>query len=1684
MSQQLTITITAKDGTSAVFSKIASAARSMSSAVASSGKSGAGGLKELGSAGTTAAAALSKEAAEASKASTATQKLSSSAKQASGSMDSLADKSTKVGAALGSTVAILAKLGQASVQQQQSIKGIERAYGDAADGVLEFTERLQDSTAFSNEQGRQAAQIAQTLVKNYGMSVEATEELISRSADLATVYGIDLADAVQRTSSAIRGEAESAEFLGISLQDNYVAAQAAARGITGWSTSMTEAEKAAFRMTLLMEQTNYSVGSAGEFAQTSAGQTQQLANRFQDLTVGVGGLLGPLSQGAAGMADMSIALTLGGAAIGKFVGGLTGVGSKMLSLVGMINPVGIAITALVAAGAAVVAAWQINEQANAALADSYTDLNAAIEATMTAQQALVAGQIRYDFDQAGQVDALSESYGIAENAAQDFFNFLGGVTSQFEMMNLTTQEQTKMNELLAQSFTNVSDAGTDGLISAMGKLETEVESFATSGNLAMQALEDLNTALEFNGDGASNVDAAIESLNQSYAAGTIDAQTYADGLDYVATHLDEIAAGADGAAESVRTVNDVLSDINNKLAQAKAKEDVVDGLFGSAARWDAQVQAIRETERAMVEAAKVGTPFEAGFGAEGRGDFDAIQAELDEIAAAEAEVAEQARATAEALRGQLVPALDGASSGFAGFVQPGEDVLDTLARISPNLDNVGGSFLQFADNLNDAKQALDGVLTTFSAIDSLGQGAGSASDIATKLIGDPGTWATVDDLLQSGAISVEQYNDAVASGTSIQANNLAIQEDLNAVRANQLPLLDSQVTKLAAYVDGLADASAAEQQQALYLMDSANQAKVAASYSTAYAASLGEIPPEVATQIIADGAQADPILGSILESFGLIEVGANGVITVNFPTKSVLDDAATAVNNLNNSQIEMFLALIDGQVTQQELADVESHMVEIDGKKVTAEVAVEVDDSSLSTLDSDLSSSASGKGITVDVNANTEPLRAGIADIQPAPIEVPVKLGAVETQMPSESDISSKFDTQAADQTVQVTLEAVDNASPVVARVMQAVSALRGLSGDVQLKATDNASSVIARVMQAANALQSVSGSITLEAEDNSGSVIAQAMQAANAYAQGNYQATIQAVDNSGSVVAQAMQAANAYAAGDYTGVLNANDQASALINTVTGLANTYASGSYVGMITANDQASALIQTATDLANTFASTYTATLNAVDNASGVISSVAGQLAALDGTTATTYVETVQLGTLPAKALGGAIRGEGLPRAAMGRNVLVGEAGEEVVTLPFGSFVKPHGADGGKKPEDMFPDVNMSEAYKKGSDSAKAFYKGLYDEAKSALREGRTDINTTRFDSKGDAAKAIREYLDLERVADRLKSKIAQGAAFDDKQRARLKKFEEDTEQTADKAVKTMDTAGAEAGAEFSDSMSTSLDTGSVVDQVMKLKDEFIATMKGAGGATGDAMSAVESFNEEVANIVGGMKGLDKGTEKATEGISDSFGDVTDDAQDMGDDVGDELVKGIAGGAEEATDALGQVSQMMNQLSGQAVDPTVGIDNKKASDELKDVANSMQQLNGMSATPDVKVTTDDSSFDAFLNKVQKNAQLGVTVTVTTKEKAAKPVKQLGGQVSFERDIPHAANGRIITVGEAGEENVILPYGSMVMPHDASRSRNAADAQTSGNLQIFGNVTIVPPTSDLYNAVSAQFMSMQRD
>lgn len=297
--------------------------------------------------------------------------------------------------------------------------------------------------------------------------------------------------------------------------------------------------------------------------------------------------------------------------------------------------------------------------------------------------------------------------------------------------------------------------------------------------------------------------------------------------------------------------------------------------------------------------------------------------------------------------------------------------------------------VDWAQDIGQSGAALDQVLRTFQQIDSLGQRSASAGSIAENLVGKPGEWAEIDDMLvrwlehaqgvEETAAAYDRYNQTVQAGYEIQESNARVQQLLNDIRADQLPLLAEEQLAYEQNLQYLAGLNAQEQRRALMLQDSSVQAQIATMYNTAYAASIGEIPKEVATEMIVEAANADAALKDILLQLGLISE-VDGEIRVNFPDA---DATVSAINRITIAILSLE-ALASGKTVyeiavelygEEEAKDILGYFEDEDGRRHNVEVDVQTTGTGdLETANAQLKevTLADGTVVTVKTEVDTE----------------------------------------------------------------------------------------------------------------------------------------------------------------------------------------------------------------------------------------------------------------------------------------------------------------------------------------------------------------------------------------------------------------------------------------------------------------------------------------------------------------------------------------------------------------------------------------------------------------------------------------------------------------------------------------------------------------------------------------
>ena len=179
---------------------------------------------------------------------------------------------TIAGAAFGAVAVGLAKSVKVASDLGESINAVNVSFGRSAKGILDFGRTASTTLGVSQVDFNNAAvrfsAFADRIVGAGGDASGFIQEITTRAADFASVFNIDVSEALRVFQSGLAGEAEPLKRFGVNLLDSEVKAYAAANGIGELGRELTETEKVQARYGLLLQATNK---TAGDFANTSGG---------------------------------------------------------------------------------------------------------------------------------------------------------------------------------------------------------------------------------------------------------------------------------------------------------------------------------------------------------------------------------------------------------------------------------------------------------------------------------------------------------------------------------------------------------------------------------------------------------------------------------------------------------------------------------------------------------------------------------------------------------------------------------------------------------------------------------------------------------------------------------------------------------------------------------------------------------------------------------------------------------------------------------------------------------------------------------------------------------------------------------------------------------------------------------------------------------------------------------------------------------------------------------------------------------------------------------------------------------------------------------------------------------------------------------------------------------------------
>lgn len=182
----------------------------------------------------------------------------------------------------------------------ESINAVNVTYGKNAKAILKIGRAASDSLGLSKNQFNsiavQFSSFATTISGKGGDVVKTIRTLSQRGADFASVYNLDVNEALGAFQSGLAGETEPLKKFGIDLSDAKITAYAYANGIAKAGDELNETQKVQARYGALLEQTKKTSGDFGNTSDSLANAQRRLSTGYANLQVVIGRKLLPVQK--------------------------------------------------------------------------------------------------------------------------------------------------------------------------------------------------------------------------------------------------------------------------------------------------------------------------------------------------------------------------------------------------------------------------------------------------------------------------------------------------------------------------------------------------------------------------------------------------------------------------------------------------------------------------------------------------------------------------------------------------------------------------------------------------------------------------------------------------------------------------------------------------------------------------------------------------------------------------------------------------------------------------------------------------------------------------------------------------------------------------------------------------------------------------------------------------------------------------------------------------------------------------------------------------------------------------------------------------------------------------------------------------------------------------------------------
>lgn len=404
----------------------------------------------------------------------------------------------------------------------------------------------------------------------------------------------------------------------------------------------------------------------------------------------------------------------------------------------------------------------------------------------------------------------------------------------------------------------------------------------------------------------------------------------------LATAVLAVTDAFDVDKDPVKLIQGLQSVIDNKAKYGKQTKETTQAINDEVAAQQKSIDELNAEEAAREDAADAAEKYSKQISEIivnsliEQGALQDISPELDGLQEGYGKAGQSAEALVLAMNSASAVSLSQSNREALQFAESLSSVEKGLEHVEADLANNQSDFGMWAERIRTTTDVLGGNTEELNKwIEALQSGEITQDEFNAAIAGGAiGGFEKLDALYASGAISLDQYNQAKAAGVFlIQRSAGGLQDESAEMVQNIIDL--AHYVKMhdtaAGAVDNLTEA------QRAFLAATKSPITQEFLQTLALLKSIGA-DPEVVQKFIIDSAVADDVIAAYVEDLGLIE-GDHKVDLTWENSNQVLDDingAATVLVSMDNKHVEVF---VDTEAEALEFA--KRNADELDGKDVT-----------------------------------------------------------------------------------------------------------------------------------------------------------------------------------------------------------------------------------------------------------------------------------------------------------------------------------------------------------------------------------------------------------------------------------------------------------------------------------------------------------------------------------------------------------------------------------------------------------------------------------------------------------------------------------------------------------------------------------------------------------------------------